>query len=484
MPPYEECDEVPVLNGTTFLPLRGNSLYVDSQDEAVRLKLYFCRSHLLRRQCPCERRLQRLCPEATAVSTARAAATVRGNLDTQQVYREPLFCWSLSLLPTLYSNYRSSQTSPSALIITFHSHTQMLTQDIDIMSLLPHRKCSEVMQARMQEMLARHSQMFGIDDATTAPTAPTACLLGLPAELRNRIYELALWHDVTDGIIAPLSDVWRPPSQMAFVSNVSGGRTTRRALDLVSSLLGLSLTNVDESQGPLSEVGERILVDRGCRPFRTSEFDALELEGSQPTGPPPRRRTAQLMRDDEREHKWYTSKFYTHRCRLECLLQPALTIVNAQLRREALPIFYAVNHFHFEMHNFTIQLNARTKRKSGIRYPLNWWRAIGDSNLRALRSISIVGHPVKTFANTGGLLLFYRPRDNAVEIESLPSRSRIWIQTEDDTSAQKMSDAEAALAPFVAVLEESGPHVRVLEGILGAMEEKQGEYLLDRTALA
>ena len=42
-------------------------------------------------------------------------------------------------------------------------------------------------------------------------------------------------------------------------------------------------------------------------------------------------------------------EFYVHICNRRCLTQPALTRTSRQMRRECLPVFYAINEFHLQL---------------------------------------------------------------------------------------------------------------------------------------
>ena len=62
------------------------------------------------------------------------------------------------------------------------------------------------MQKRLEELHQRFmvSSQEPQQDAASTPAEPT--LLGIPHELRSNILELAVYHELTDGLIAPLPD--------------------------------------------------------------------------------------------------------------------------------------------------------------------------------------------------------------------------------------------------------------------------------------
>lgn len=118
------------------------------------------------------------------------------------------------------------------------------------------------------------------------------------------------------------------------------------------------------------------------------------------------------------------------------------------------------------------------------------WRAIGDTNLRTIRHLSLVGHPLNAVPE-GGVVINYDKRQNTVSFvnhEHIP-------ETEDDQDEDyadrinlwdlplAATDPEAALGDSVDALMENGMHVRVLECILAALEPKGISYLRDRSAL-
>jgi len=72
------------------------------------------------------------------------------------------------------------------------------------------------MQKRLEEL---HQQLMVScqepqQDGSSTPASPT--ILGIPHELRSNILELALYHDATDGLIAPLAD-GRSKNRMVMV---------------------------------------------------------------------------------------------------------------------------------------------------------------------------------------------------------------------------------------------------------------------------
>lgn len=204
-------------------------------------------------------------------------------------------------------------------------------------------------------------------------------LLGLPAELRNKIWEMIVYHKPTDGVICPLQDTH-----------------------------GIGNRDCDAS---------RVVVS-GAR-FRIQDFEQAfgtrwEARFEQTYGTP-----GSEMRRSELIEVWENTAVAksNHFCTLNCLLQPPVTLVNRQIRSEALPLFYYSNTFHFELDNFAETRNllaspwrfadaCDTLCKDGDqRRPMNWWRAIGASNLKNVSRLTLAGRSL--FAGTGLLSAEY-----------------------------------------------------------------------------
>ena len=81
--------------------------------------------------------------------------------------------------------------------------------------------------------------------------------------------------------------------------------------------------------------------------------------------------------------------FSSHICSPAYLLQPALTRASRQVREEALTVFYRCNRSDLEVSNFfMLEHHGILRSHMDItRMPIDWWRSIGDTNLRALRKL-------------------------------------------------------------------------------------------------
>jgi hypothetical protein len=182
------------------------------------------------------------------------------------------------------------------------------------------------------------------------PNEPT--LLDMPTELRNRILELAVFHEEAGGIISPGPDDVSIP----FVTSISGQRFV--AFDYIHPCIP------DDSKLPTWAGGP----------------------GSQ---------GHHLMKTWLQSPNWRSN----HLCKLDCLVQPSITRVNKQLLSETLPIFYGVNHIYIELANFELTRgNMESEPAQGQieigRAPCDWWRAISDKHLGLVHELTIVGQKV------------------------------------------------------------------------------------------
>lgn len=291
----------------------------------------------------------------------------------------------------------------------------------------PERVRYRTLQARINELL---EQMATTPQPSTS-AHPRASLLGMPAEIRTAIFELVVFHAESDGVIAPTPDTLEEDS-MTFIA------------------------------------GERMMIGKYKQYKRPVPF--LSSRGN-PDQDPEKAYDAELKRYKDLFNK-STNRRCNHLCTLDCLAQPGLTIVNRQLREETLPIFYNINRFHFEMSNFTRPGHWKPDSRS----PIDWWPAAGDTNLRSIRSMTLIsGH------ERSGLTL--RCDRKNVTVESNET-AEVW-----DTVLQKIvaagSDRETKLLPLVACIKENGLHVRVLERILAVFEKPKVHqfHLRDYSAL-
>ena len=166
------------------------------------------------------------------------------------------------------------------------------------------------------------------------PSEGRLTLLGLPAELRNYIFELAVIHEDGNGVIAPLRRRSRP--------------TVLRVVEQTSGVKSPTTDNQSQTPGSDDSSSEREEV-------RSDQEQALTL-----------------LSDPANTHAHQS-------CTLDCLLQPPVTRVNRQIREEVLSLFYAVKQFHIELSRFTISKPGEIAWIE-TRIPADWWRAIGDTN--------------------------------------------------------------------------------------------------------
>ena len=282
---------------------------------------------------------------------------------------------------------------------------------------------------------------------------------GLPSELRNAIYELVVFHYETNGIISPLP---RQPQE-----DYAPGKT---------------IVLVD---------GQRFAIEN----HRPTHF------GGDQAGPASQSQAG----DHKARHKAMLRAFAqtsnarsNHFCKRHCLKQPKVSKVCRQMREEALAVFYGVHHFHLEMGNFE-STTTQGLVKPGWS-PMDWWRAIGDSNLRRIAHLSMVCHPSAHGTGEVHIMLEYLRGTGTVDVKRItplscekrkdPSKP-ILRHPADVTRFQRYrydkgtrdGEFETALVPYTEALRESGLHVAALEGIVAALEPCNAEYLRDYISL-
>ncbi|KAK5114220.1 hypothetical protein LTR85_010285 [Meristemomyces frigidus] len=326
----------------------------------------------------------------------------------------------------------------------------------------PHLVRINALQPRIDELLKQTSiSQQKLPDETSAPAHPSASLLGLPGELRSYIYELAVFHEPSDGVIAPLSDD-------KFL----------KCMTLVS--INPEPDAVDSYPQLADHWSTKCTPDMLCERFRVS--NSMPMYGpSYASTRPVKELQAERAYND---YLFCTSANYVlhHFCTLDCLCQPPITKVNRQVREESLRAFYSVNHFHLEMHNFRIQTKVNSRRQRSV---VDWWRGTGDTNLREIRHLSFVGHPLGAVPEAG-VMIAYDKRQAAVSFVNKEE----WPKDDEDAEEGEQlyrqlaaKDPEAVLHAYVELLKESGLHVRVLECMVAALEPVGDSYLRDRIAL-
>ena len=116
----------------------------------------------------------------------------------------------------------------------------------------------------------------------------------------------------------------------------------------------------------------------------------------------------------------------------------------------------------------------RTKLTSPQRSPTDWWRAIGDTNLRLLRSLSLVVHPMNGHQFHGVSVSYHKPLQKV----SCVNWDLCTCSVADEEGQRRLLesmtrsgiDADTMLAVHLRSLKENGPHVGVLEGIVGDLK--------------
>ncbi|KAK6442930.1 hypothetical protein LTR95_000808 [Oleoguttula sp. CCFEE 5521] len=270
-------------------------------------------------------------------------------------------------------------------------------------------------------------------------------LLTLPPELRIMIIELAVYHDKTNGIISPRPGAWR-----------------RNHITLLNG-----------------------------RRFSKHQVAHAHVQMHDPTMP-----TELHMRVEECQDILAHENIDRHRCDERCLTQPALTRVCRQLRMEALPLFYGLYHFHFELQPFrTIDIYG-VNLTTGLG---DWLRAIGDTNLQLMKRFSMaapsttssdLSKPVLQLLYTkhsgrrrGGKAVIHQSDQDYNETRPFRRGSMYNVY---QMSRQLAIDLNRSpylwRAPFVDALQH-GLNVRALDCLIASFETSQGCWLRWYSAL-
>ena len=216
----------------------------------------------------------------------------------------------------------------------------------------------------------------------------TPTLLRLPPELRNRIWELVVFHEPTGGVICPLQDTHGQANASPYASSMA----------MVS--------------------GARFLIQRKIPNFDYPKkyIRSVQIAGGK----------AEYFTIMDLWKLWQGSPQVNseHCCNLDCLLQPPIARVNMQIRAESLPLFYSTNHFHFEMSNFALASKYYT-RMSGEenprdqRTPVDWFESIGNPNLSNITRLDIVGQSWHDCEHNGIMVKYDRDREMAETVVTL-----------------------------------------------------------------
>lgn len=223
---------------------------------------------------------------------------------------------------------------------------------------------------------SRVTEMAATDTTTSSETlaattmAPSSIFrfMDLAPELRNRIVEYSLYHEEGEGVIAPMPD---NPAQMAYFP--IAGKRYYSSCNEVAELCGLELALPKSSENAAEEddkdsAGDMLPHNPDSRTYQERVLDLKELV----------RKAVHQRRG------------HLHVCRLDCLVQPPLTMCSRQLRAESLSLFYHINKFHFEMHHSLTE----------TRMLPDWWRAAGDTNLWSIGTMDLVYSSYETLPMT------------------------------------------------------------------------------------
>lgn len=283
-------------------------------------------------------------------------------------------------------------------------------------------------------------------------------LSALPAELRNRIFELAVYHTAApDGIISPVADN-EELHNLAAEPPEEGDPTFKMIFEWQHPT---GVNNIDLRPPEISHL-----------------MQVLRAQGT-------------LL---EYDHEFG--------CTLDCLVQPPLTRTNRQIREEALPIFYS-------NHTFIFDLQSNFCRQRAIN---DWWRAVGDTNLRSIRHMRFTC-PTRINKHSEFSFEYMRPSGQAegrletgllCDVEPYGSKNTVPRSMKlSDVSVDSLNELlghhrydvsvvyhahelqaiAKSVEPFVVMIEQGGINVLALESYIGLLTRKRASFLRDFSAL-
>lgn len=343
--------------------------------------------------------------------------------------------------------------------------------------------------------------------ATSRPHAMAKGFLDIPPEVRVLIYDYALYHHETDGIISPLPDCWEG-HDLPWKSDIEDyDLATEYPLHVdtehkvKTDKYEHSDTEVyipDTPEGVFRpEPADKLIVLIAGQRYRlsgTSVKDGPHFENLDQGIPSDADNTPEIraqLADWYEENKELTKQWHAsaavkngHDCSLGCLVQPPLTRVCRLIRKESLPCFYGVNRFHLELHNWS------TPRGDSLpaRGPLDWWRAIGDTNLRSFKHMSMVfevpGLDKYGVAYSIGVTVSPpgKRTDRAVTVQisdlgQVPDGSVFTLRKEQkEGAAGIVANKMDVLAPHANYLQYHGLHVQGMECMVSDIEPRGVDY--------
>ncbi|KAK3696773.1 hypothetical protein LTR37_017797 [Vermiconidia calcicola] len=276
--------------------------------------------------------------------------------------------------------------------------------------------------------------------------------LDLPGELRNKIYEMAFYHEDNDGFIAPAlvfstADAW----EERFPAHVNG---RKKIIDVGTT------------------------VGKAKSAARTSESEAgfeIDIEGHLRAGGQLSDRIISVYEHGGDGRLTLSGHEYAHVCSLECLRQPPLTMVDRQLRQEGLPLFYSLNKFRFGC------LGRDDRIKRGF---ISWWRHTGDTNLRLIDHFEIASlhekgddiwskveiRVVRDKAGSGYIVELIDPNNDVwkkIPFSRVNGKLK-FVVSESERAKAAVGSKRGIFMEYVGQLEDDGLFVRGIEGVLGS----------------
>ncbi|KAK4555314.1 hypothetical protein LTR86_007611 [Recurvomyces mirabilis] len=213
---------------------------------------------------------------------------------------------------------------------------------------------------------------FASQDTSSGKENHRPSLMTLPAELRDRIYELALYHHENAGVISPsIAIKSHGATTKVSTAGVCHDVTYLNCYQIPAADLSTFLQQALAANLVTQKAMDRYLGAGDPAVKQTALrllIMAANAKSREQSGDP-----MFVYHDDNDVLHIYTG----HRCTRKCLLQPSLTRLNRAIRAEALSVFYSCNAI--EMRDGAVNPWQAAR----------WWRKVGDTNLRSMESLLV-----------------------------------------------------------------------------------------------
>lgn len=243
----------------------------------------------------------------------------------------------------------------------------------------------------------------------------------LPPELRNRIYDLALFHSDNHGIVAASPAIPGVQTTVYF-----DGKWQKAVLIRNDG-------NRKQLDHLLEYTMDPMAVLKHLNPSPDPDAEGFACHELYPTHLP----------NDGEEHFFYLDSSNSlqvvdgHVCGLKCLRQPTLTLTNSQIRSECLGLFYESNEFDLNFSSLGHQdLWTRLQKLLPV---IKWWRSTGDTHLRRIPTFRLTAEEPGEASLTFTLELQPRGVTPSIKMEVGPDKLTPEVSMEKDVIDRETS---------------------------------------------